>query len=151
MPARPRACSVLVTRREAQVLSLLAQGFANEEIGVTLDWRRARSSTTLIRPRTSWMFIPASFWPLTGLFLFSASAPAGMMASSYRKASSEALIDPSPRQRVLGPADGRRCVREPRFSPFRSCSFWSRSSTLCFPGWSVFKGERTLRPVQNQA
>ena len=37
MPARPRACSVLVTRREAQVLSLLAQGFANEEIGVTLE------------------------------------------------------------------------------------------------------------------
>ena len=36
MPARPRSCSVLVTRREAQVLSLLAQGFANGEIGVTL-------------------------------------------------------------------------------------------------------------------
>jgi DNA-binding NarL/FixJ family response regulator len=36
MPARPRACSVHVTKREAEVLSLLAQGFSNEEIGVSL-------------------------------------------------------------------------------------------------------------------
>ena len=37
MPAaRPGACSVHVARREAQVLSLLAQGCANEEIGVIL-------------------------------------------------------------------------------------------------------------------
>ena len=36
MPARRRAFAVHVTPREAQVLSLLAQGFANEEIGVTL-------------------------------------------------------------------------------------------------------------------
>ena len=36
MSARPGACSVYVTRGEAEVLSLLAQGFANEDIGVTL-------------------------------------------------------------------------------------------------------------------
>ena len=36
MPARPRACSVHVAPREVEVLNLLAQGFANEEIGVTL-------------------------------------------------------------------------------------------------------------------
>jgi DNA-binding NarL/FixJ family response regulator len=34
MPARPRAFSV--TPREMQVLDLLAQGFSNEEIGVSL-------------------------------------------------------------------------------------------------------------------
>ena len=37
MPARRRrAFSVHVTPREAEVLSLLGQGFANEEIGLTL-------------------------------------------------------------------------------------------------------------------
>jgi DNA-binding NarL/FixJ family response regulator len=36
MPARPRACSVHVTSREAEVLSLLTRGFDNEEIAVTL-------------------------------------------------------------------------------------------------------------------
>lgn len=36
MPAQPGACSAYVTRREAEVLSLLARGFGNEEIGVTL-------------------------------------------------------------------------------------------------------------------
>ena len=36
MPTRRRAFSVHVTPREVEVLNLLAQGFANEEIGVTL-------------------------------------------------------------------------------------------------------------------
>jgi DNA-binding NarL/FixJ family response regulator len=36
MPARRRRCSVHVTAREAQVLSLLTQGCANEEISVIL-------------------------------------------------------------------------------------------------------------------
>lgn len=36
MPAQLGACSAHLTRREAEVLSLLAQGFANEEIGLTL-------------------------------------------------------------------------------------------------------------------
>jgi DNA-binding NarL/FixJ family response regulator len=36
MPAQPRACSVHVTPREVEVLNLLAQGFSNEEIGVSL-------------------------------------------------------------------------------------------------------------------
>jgi DNA-binding NarL/FixJ family response regulator len=36
MPARPGACSVHVTRRQAEVLSLLTQGFDNEEIALTL-------------------------------------------------------------------------------------------------------------------
>jgi DNA-binding NarL/FixJ family response regulator len=34
MPPRPGTC--FVTPREVEVLNLLAQGFANEEIGVTL-------------------------------------------------------------------------------------------------------------------
>ena len=36
MPARSGACSVHVTPREIEVLNLLAQGFSNEEIGVSL-------------------------------------------------------------------------------------------------------------------
>ena len=36
MPGRPGACSVHVTRREAEILTLLAQGFSNAEIGVAM-------------------------------------------------------------------------------------------------------------------
>ena len=36
MPAQPGACSVHVTRREAEILTLLAQGFSNAEIGVAM-------------------------------------------------------------------------------------------------------------------
>jgi DNA-binding NarL/FixJ family response regulator len=36
MPARPRAFSVHVTRREAEILTLLAQGFSNAEIAVAM-------------------------------------------------------------------------------------------------------------------
>jgi DNA-binding NarL/FixJ family response regulator len=36
MPARPGACSVHVTRREAEILNLLAQGLSNAEIGVAM-------------------------------------------------------------------------------------------------------------------
>jgi DNA-binding NarL/FixJ family response regulator len=36
MPARPGALSVHVTRREAEILNLLAQGFSNAEIGVAM-------------------------------------------------------------------------------------------------------------------
>jgi hypothetical protein len=46
MPAQQGACSVYVTRREAEVLSLLAQGFANEEIGVTLGLETDRYTAT---------------------------------------------------------------------------------------------------------
>lgn len=37
MRARRRACSVHVTTREVEVLNLLALGFSNEEIGVSLE------------------------------------------------------------------------------------------------------------------
>jgi hypothetical protein len=80
MPARPWACSVHVTPREVEVLNLLAQGFANEEIGVTLGLETSTVKHHIkFGPRTSCMFIPASFWPFTGLFLFSASVLAGMI------------------------------------------------------------------------
>jgi DNA-binding NarL/FixJ family response regulator len=36
MPARRRAFSVHVTRREAEILDLLAQGLSNAEIGVNI-------------------------------------------------------------------------------------------------------------------
>ena len=36
MPARPGARSVHLTRREAEILTFLAQGFSNAEIGVAM-------------------------------------------------------------------------------------------------------------------
>jgi FixJ family two-component response regulator len=83
MPAQRVACSVQVTPREVEILNLLAQGFDNADIGVTIGI--GTGTVTSMDSQLSCMstiptkLIAASFWPATGVVNCSASAPAGMI------------------------------------------------------------------------
>jgi DNA-binding NarL/FixJ family response regulator len=76
MPARSGVCSVYVTRREAGVLSLLAQGFGNEEIGVTLGVETSTVKHHIYSAAGKLHVHSRFFWPTTGAVRFSDSAPA---------------------------------------------------------------------------